>query len=287
MSQLLIDEAWAKVDPAEAARLGYAGVIGYVSQDNTGKNLSQYDVDMIHAAGLSVGLVYEYSPQSAAGGFYAGTRDADIAIAYAKALGAPPGVCLYAAIDWDVSNTQMINVAEYLRGYGTRVENAGYRHGMYAGYYPCIWARQNGYQGLLWQTYAWSGGLWFDGVAVRQTANGIIVGGANVDRDEAEVTDWGQWSPDGGSTVTQPTDTWNQQQVYAALFTGGSSCGEMVPAEFRVPTDTEGNAILSKLNYVQAVIGRLNIPLLSVTQDQMDAIGRLNALLSQVAAHLK
>lgn len=190
-----LDEDWSKVDPTQAANDGFGFAFGYVSQDNTGKNLSPADVSRIHGAGMAVALVYEYNPQSALGGYSAGARDAGIAIAHAQSLGAPRGVALYAAVDWDVTDAQKPAVLAYATGFLDACTAVGFRSGIYGGYWVCLYLSDHNYGGFLWQTYAWSGGLWLAAAAVRQTRNGIHEAGATVDLDESEVIDFGQWSP--------------------------------------------------------------------------------------------
>lgn len=285
--QALIDEAWAKVDPVAARNAGFQGIIGYVSQDTTGKNLTPSDVARIHAAMLVVGLVYEFDPQSAARGASQGTADARIAVAHAQGLNAPQGTCLYAAVDWNVPASQLPAVLAYALAFAAVCRAAGFRYGIYAGYAVVAYLWANGYGGFLWQTYAWSNGAWLAQAAVRQVANGIFVAGVDVDRDEAEVLDWGQWLPDGGTLMGQPTDSWGQQQVYAAIFTGGSSCGDTVPREYWSALETTGNGILTKLNYLQSKIDALTVPASVLDDADKATIQQLATLLTQVAAHLK
>lgn len=291
---LLIDEAWAKSNPYAARLAGYGGIIGYLSEDNTGKNLTRADIDAIHAQGLAVGFADEYGATEALGGSSAGRARAIKTQVYASALGAPRGTAFYAPADWDVGPGQMSLVLDYAVAHDAYLRDNFYRGGMYGGYPVCAYLRAHGYTGLLWQTYAWSGGQWLDGVAIRQTRNGIIVGGANVDQDEAEVIDWGQWSPPEGSiTMTQlPSDA--DLSVNAALLTGGPSCGQRVPTEFRAPNDTTGNAIVSKLDYlialmldIQRRIQDLSTSSVTLPDAQVQAIGQLNNVLGVVAAHLK
>lgn len=193
MTVYLIDEDWAKADPTQAKNAGYSGIIGYVSQDTSGKNLSAKDVQAIHGAGLDVGIVYEFNPSSALGGGYEAQIDAGIAIQHAKDLGVPAGVCLYAAVDFDATSPQMSTVQAYALGFQSVCSNAGYRAGIYGSYAVCHYLATHGYTGLLWQTYAWSSGMWEPTAVIRQTQNGIIVGGATVDKDTTSVADWGQW----------------------------------------------------------------------------------------------
>lgn len=195
MPSLLIDEDWSKVDPQAARALGYTGVIGYVSQDTTGKNLTRADVDAIHAAGMSVGLVYEYNPKSALGGHTQALKDGMAALLSASYLQVPRMVALYAAVDWDVQPQEMSSVASYLAAYSQLIHNNGFRSGVYGGYNVCNAPAVRVNVDFLWQTYAWSGGRWAEPLAVRQVRNGVHVAGAVVDQDETSVADWGQWAP--------------------------------------------------------------------------------------------
>lgn len=200
---LLLDEAWSKVDPGAAAAAGYGGIIGYVSQDATGKNITRVQVDDAHAHGLAVGLVYEYHPSSPLGGTSQGRTDAGIALAHASALGAPKTTALYVAIDFDVQPDQLTIVGSYVAAFFASVTLVGFRSGVYGGLRICQYLPTVGYRGLLWQTYAWSAGHWAPGVAVRQVQNNVHVAGVAVDKDISAVSDWGQWAP--GVPVVPPT----------------------------------------------------------------------------------
>ena len=191
MIALGLDEAWAKVTPQRAYDAGYRFIIGYISQDITGKNLTVADVATIHAAKMDVGLVYEYQTMSALGGAAQADIDAAIAISHAKGLGAPQGVCLYTAIDFNPLTGQLPSVRSYIARFSARCQAAGYRSGPYASYAVCNDVKN--IVSLLWQTYAWSNGQWLPEADIRQTQNGVHVAGQNVDNDETEVSDWGQW----------------------------------------------------------------------------------------------
>ncbi len=202
---LIIDEDWSKADPGALKAAGYGGAVGYLSEDTTGKNLTASDVRALHAAGLAVGLVYEYATTSALGGSARGTRDAGIAVGGARSLNVPGGVCLYTAVDWQVTSGQMAAVLAYALAFQRTCAAAGYRAGIYGSYDVCAYLAQHGYTGLLWQTYAWSGGRWWPGAVVRQEQNGIHVAGATVDKDETMATDWGQWTVGGNVDEIQRT----------------------------------------------------------------------------------
>lgn len=191
----LLDESWDKVDPVQAERVGFVDVIGYVSEDNTHKNLTAADVHAIHSAGMSVTLVYEYLPNAAAYGAPRGRRDAGIAAWYMSQLQAPHGIAVYASLDQPFTADQMPAVSDYVSWFARTVADAGYRHGVYGGYDQLSWLHDHGYDGLYFQTSGWSRGLWLPYAAIRQTAYGVHVAGGVVDLDDSTVGDWGQWNP--------------------------------------------------------------------------------------------
>lgn len=193
-----LDEAWAKADPTAAKQWGASFIIGYISQDNTGKNLTADDVRRIHAAGLDIVLNFEYNPQSAVGGAYNGTQDALIAVQRARELGAPRGTVIYFSIDFAVgSDRALATVADYIRAAATVCINAGYLADAYGGITTIGYLFDHQLIAYGWQTYAWSNGEWDNRAALRQVRNGVTVAGANVDQDSAVRLDFGQWRPDG------------------------------------------------------------------------------------------
>lgn len=193
-----LDEDWSKVDPSTARTQGFHFIVGYVSQDHTGKNITRAQIDSAHAHGLDVALVFEYAPESARSGAYGGTVDAGIACYNAWALRAPQGMTIYFAIDYDArTGSEMATVAQYLIAAQKVCAAKGYRVGAYAGYYVCLFLADHGFDGFLWQTYAWSRGQWESSVVLRQVENSIHVGTAVVDRDEQMRPLFGQWRPDG------------------------------------------------------------------------------------------
>jgi len=194
---LILDEAWSRVDPVKARAAGYSGVIGYVSEDATGKNITLAEIAAAHASGMDVGFVYEFANNAAHEGAMRGQRDGQIALIHARDLGIPAGVALYCAVDFDAQPADMPAVLAYARHFQSTVSLGGYRSGVYGSYAVCLMLHNNGYNGFLWQTYAWSHGLWSVGLSVRQLKNGISVAGANVDQDQTQVADWGQWPATG------------------------------------------------------------------------------------------
>jgi hypothetical protein len=60
------------------------------------------------------------------------------------------------------------------------------------------WAARDGVAAWFFQTYAWSGGLWYGGNHVEQYKNGVIVAGGEVDLCRSVKAEFGQWRAHGG-----------------------------------------------------------------------------------------
>lgn len=261
-----LDEDWVKASPGEAKAQGYTFIIGYVSQDATGKNLSLMDIDLAHEAGLDVGIVYEFNPRSALGGAAQAGLDFYYAKFHANALNVPQHVCLYAAADWDVQDAELPPVRAYFEHWTALCRTYGWRSGVYAGYRVCADADIKSVTDFRWQTYAWSGGAWASGLALKQLHNGVSVGGASVDLDESVVFDWGQWSPDGVTAM----DTFVSDAVYA-ICTGtlsvngpngtpigvGPAVWEVARKQWQGSVDTQLSALITNLNAMSSVMSQI------------------------------
>jgi hypothetical protein len=209
----IADEDWAKVNPRTAKMAGYSGLIGYVSEDTTGKNWTASTLKAARDAGMDVGVVYEYGTKQPLGGAGQGTRDGHLAAEQASSLGFPRGVVIYVAVDFDVQPVDLPVVLRYVQAFRDAVSAYGYRAGVYGGYFVCQAAHYNNLGVKLWQTFAWSNGMWSVAADVRQVHNGVHVAGATVDQDQTMTVDWGQWSADGrypsatkGEDVSVKTD---------------------------------------------------------------------------------
>ncbi len=210
-SRFGIDEAWARLTPAQCVAAGKTFVVGYISEDNTGKNITRAEIDAYRAVGIAVLLVYEYSTTAVHGGAAKGHRDAAIAIAGARAVGYPPGCAIGFAVDEDTRPDPSI-IDAYCRAFTADVRAARYRSMDYGGYACVKRAADLGLADLHWQTYAWSGGAWDPRAAIRQVQNGVFLDGRDIDLDTALVDDFGAWMPgpntNGALTVATIDDVY-------------------------------------------------------------------------------
>lgn len=205
-----VDAAWQRPSAAALKAAGYSFISVYLSYDTTGKNATKAEVDAYLAAGLSVILNWEYDEHACRGGFAAGQRDAEAALTQALDLGLPVDdqhPIYFSPDDYDIQAGDKAGLQNYLRACSA-VLGGKMRVGHYGGYNGTLWAYQSGYCGWLWQTYAWSGGRWLN-VNIRQIENGVYVGGAAIDRDQAMTTNFGQHS------LTTTTSTYDEELMSA------------------------------------------------------------------------
>lgn len=184
MAALLgLDIAWARPTVAEIVATGAHWVARYLSPDAS-KNLTAAEVQEYPAAGLAVVTVFESSAGRATQGRAAGIADANLAEQQRRALGLPDDHIHHFAVDED---TTWASVKPYFDGVVSVIGLA--RAGCYGGY-PVIEGAYNYGIGYLWQTVAWSGGLWSPHATIRQPGGTLMAGAADI--DYAEVPDFGQ-----------------------------------------------------------------------------------------------
>jgi hypothetical protein len=148
---LLIDFSWSKPTPAAVKAAGHVGVLGYVSHDRTGKNLSPPQARAYRAAGLVVGLILEDGSGRAKAGKTAGVADRKFAEEQARALGYPHGCVLLYAVDFDATGAEVL---PYFRGVASAQSEYGW--GPY-GSDKVIDAVAPLNPDAAWQCEAWSG----------------------------------------------------------------------------------------------------------------------------------
>lgn len=183
-AQLGIDIAWDRPTIAAIKATGAHWVARYFSTDTT-KNLTASEVHDYPAAGLAVVTVFESSAGRATQGRAAGIADARLAEQQRAAVGLPASHVHHFAVDED---TSWASVQAYFDG-AASVIGLG-RTGCYGGLHVIEGAHGYGID-YLWQTVAWSGGVWSPHATIRQMGGTVLSGGADV--DYAEVSDFGQF----------------------------------------------------------------------------------------------
>lgn len=194
-----VDYAWARPSPAGLYAAGKRFAARYLYGSTAGKALTKSELDALHAAGLDVVLIWEQQAAEAKGGYAAGQDRARRAADCVRSLGAPADTAVYFCVDYD--ETQLSRARDYFRGV-TSVWPHG-RTGIYAGQRVIQAAKDQGWCRWLWQTYAWSGGVWVPGAHLQQYRNGVTVAGGDVDLCRAMTAQFGQWNAGGDDMLSR------------------------------------------------------------------------------------
>jgi hypothetical protein len=179
-----MDYSFARPTIAVVREGGFTFACRYLT--GGGKALSPQEVKGLSLEDVAIVSIYEESATAMLGGFNAGMHDGDAALNAAHRIGMPKGRPVYFACDFDMQPDQEEECLQYLKGasHGLR---GNYAVGGYGGL-RFVRAAQKAGVHFLWQTLAWSGGLWLPQAQLRQT--GV---GAEIDTDYAYASDFGQW----------------------------------------------------------------------------------------------
>jgi hypothetical protein len=182
---------WRAGVGGELRRAGLQFAIRYLSGGHP-KDLTAPERDDLLSAGMAICLVWETDGRTGPlAGAAGASGDAAAAIAQAKILGAPRGTCLFFSVDFSPSSAQLTQVRSYARQAAADCHEAGFRCGIYGG--RATVAACDTLCDLLWQTPAWSNGVWVGAAVLRQGAQQLVAG-VTVDLDQALTADFGQWT---------------------------------------------------------------------------------------------
>lgn len=204
-----VDEAWDRATVPQLQAYGATFVARYVSEDTTGKNLTLAEANAYRAGGIAIVTLYEYWPADFRQGYAEGQRVAQLADRLHRACGGDATAPIYFAVDVQVDvndPAQWGALVAYCQGLASVLGLA--RVGVYAEYDVIRRLFDLALITYGFQTYAWSSGQWDPRAQLRQVANGVILAGHDVDRDESWSGDFGQWGVetmlDGYASVKYP-----------------------------------------------------------------------------------
>lgn len=290
MTRLGVDYSTGRPSITALKAAGYSFACRYLSNSTSGKNLSRAEATQLRAGGIDVVSNWEWSANAALRGRAQGVADATDAKAQHLACGGPPTRPIYFSVDFDASEAQQPAINAYFAGVASVIGLA--RTGAYGGYWVISRLFAGGLIRYGWQTYAWSGGNWDSRAQLRQVQNGITVGGADCDRDEAHADDFGQWGYQGDDMANlQDNDPnflaliWREEAEISGrdVVAGGPRKGESVWT-------------VAALKDIQSKLSALTTPTGgTATQDQVDAAMLkalqdptvIAALGAAVASHIK
>ena len=215
-----LDFAWSKPSVAAIKAGGYLFVCRYHSYDTTGKNLTKAEADSYLAAGIQIVSNWEYATDAALKGFNQGVQDATEGAKQQAACGGPKAPIIF-SVDFDATEAQQAAINAYLQGAASVIGLA--RTGVYGGYYVVKRCLDAGVATFGWQTYAWSGGQWDQRAQLRQVDNGVNVGGADCDINQAMMANFGQWF------ATQPPKRKDRDDVTGIILQDAHSIVLLYP----------------------------------------------------------
>lgn len=208
---MIIDYSTARPSTAQLKAAGITSVGRYIGWDSVpgfssiGKNLTHAEAVALHNAGISVFVSFEYADNAATHGRSQGAKDGTLASQQLAALGAPPLMGVYFAVDIDIQDyaphlpdtkanarAKLGPVGDYFQAINE--QKPSYRVGVYGGYYAVKRVLDAGLASLAWQTVAWSGGQRDSRAQIYQTTGNARIGGADLDIHEGTVADFGQWT---------------------------------------------------------------------------------------------
>lgn len=214
---------------AQIKAAGKQFVCRYLSGGSS-KDIGATELANYKAAGIVVVFVWETTGTdmvSEAAGF----GDATAAHAELTRLGAPDAPVFFAADEQTEADE-----TDYLKGTASVVGLA--RNGLYGGLASIQRAFNGGLITYGWQTYAWSGGVWDNRALLRQVQNGVTLGPATVDLDQAAY--WGVATP----VLTVADDFGQWPRPSAAPAPAQLPAGDVVVPDV---TGKAGNAAIAVL----------------------------------------
>jgi Domain of unknown function (DUF1906) len=158
------------------------------------------------------------------GGAAQGKADGELAAQQLHELGAPPGMTVYFAVDFDIPDyapnskdprAKLGPAAAYFEA--IQALKPAYQVGVYGGYYAVSRLMDAGLASMAWQTVAWSGGQWDLRAVIRQELGAPLAG---ADLDQARIhtvhgPDFGQW-PRPASPPPPAPPAWKAQALAMA-----------------------------------------------------------------------
>lgn len=235
-----IDYAWQHPNPAAIKAAGYDFVLRYLSQDPS-KDLTAGEAQALHAAGLSVGVIWEQAAQAALNGAAQGTADAAQANSQADTVGYPAGCPIFFAVDFDVQPGQMPAVVAYFQSAKANSERPIGAYGSGA-----LVAGVQGECDYLFQAEAWSGSVVEPAADLYQRVTPTlpaITGAAGAYDEDVLLKPVPLWTPSGAPPTPTPAapppfvpttttigDTVQRTTTQVQIAAGQGWCYNPVPA---------------------------------------------------------
>lgn len=210
-----------RIAPAALKEANCAVVFRYTTWSGWAKSLTPGEADELHAAGIPIVANFESTADRMKGGAAAGRADALEARGHLGDDHLPTDLKVWFSADWDVQPSEVPLVLAYLNA-AADVLGGVQKVGLYGGLRAVRAAADAGFS--IWQTIAWSGGVWDPRAVARQTGAEQTVGGVQVDvneiRDLSALGAWGYTVPDPVPTPVSPSTPDPEDDNMPAFATG-------------------------------------------------------------------
>lgn len=207
-----------RIAPAALKAAGCSVVIRYTTWSGWGKSLTPGEADELHAAGIPIAANFESTADRMKGGAAAGRADALEVVGHLRDDHLPTNLKVWFSADWDVQPSEVALVLAYLNA-AASVLGGVQKVGLYGGLRAVKAAADAGF--AIWQTVAWSGGVWDPRAVARQTGAEQTVGSVRVDvneiRDLAALGAWGGPSPAPTSAPSTPDSKDDDMPAFASV----------------------------------------------------------------------
>jgi hypothetical protein len=208
-----LDFAGGRPGAAAIKGAGYDFVVRYLNPGGPelpGKQLTRDELaDYIDHA-VSVAFMHETTADRMKAGYPAGLEDAKKAHDYLLSIGVPSRQVVYYACDFDATETDQIQINNYLRGAADYIGTTALI-GVYGGYWAISRALDAGVATWSEQTTAWSGHNLDKRRNITQTGDQTYVNGILCDVLIAETKDFGQYPPP--LSVRRTTMDWSDPLI--------------------------------------------------------------------------
>jgi hypothetical protein len=199
---------------------GVRFVCRYLTETGNPKGIGTAEFEALQDAGLALVCLFEITALDALGGAPGGVDYGQQARGYRQALGIPVTRPIYFCVDFDPTETQWQFVEAYFRGIESAIP--GTPIGVYGGYDTCKRLHEAGLVQYMFQTYAWSRGVWYPPAQLRQTENNVVFGNAVIDWCESTALDYGQW-PDSEANMLSNVDCPAGDNVHHSFTCAGAT----------------------------------------------------------------
>lgn len=186
-----------RIAPSSLKAAGVTAVMRYLSYPtSSNKVIGKAEYEELRAAGIDVGLNWEFDAHDWLGGAAAGARHGKEAARQARALGHPIGKPIPGSGDFDMTLAQWNSAGRgYAVDFRRALNDGGYGAGVYGPWDLLTWCRDLGGLALFWQagmSTAWSShrnkNEW-PGAHLRQRYKQMI-GTQEVDHNDILRADW-------------------------------------------------------------------------------------------------